>query len=112
EGVRDSATNGAAGTRDYRNLTGEGQSLALAQFGQFEWPVFDVKRVGFRNRFERPDFLRAADAFDCGFGNVSGYARVLGACAEPNSPRPGTNTTRGRGSCISVPLARAFWRLK
>ena len=38
---------------------------------------------------------------------TSAATRASSAVApSPNSPRPGTSTTRGRGSCIAAPLAR------
>ena len=101
KGARRGGANRSAGAGDCCHLTGEGQSFALAEFGQFKRPVFDVEHVGFRNRFEGADCFCAADACGRGLGNIGGDARILAFTPSPKRPRPGTNTTRGRGSCIA-----------
>ena len=52
KGARRGCANRSAGAGDCCHLTGQGQGLALAEFGQFKRPVFDVESVGFRNRFK------------------------------------------------------------
>ena len=65
-------------------------------------------------RLEAADRLGVGDRLDRGFARDRRRSRRPSRCApRPNSPRPGTSTTRGSGSSVFlVPPARALLRAK
>jgi hypothetical protein len=64
-------------------------SLALAELGLLERPVFDVEEIVLRDRFEAADRLGAGNRLDRAFGEIGGDLRIFGAAPETEQAEPG-----------------------
>ena len=82
EGAGGGRADGAASTRDHRDLSGERQRFARAELGQFQRPIFAVEHVDWRDRRKTSDRFGAGDALHRRLRDVGGNPCVLGALAE------------------------------